>query len=83
MTLEADVARMIEDKMRQEGIGFKEALNAAARAGLREQNRNAALPFRQATYSMGHSAEFRWDKALVMADAIEDEEIVRKLMLRK
>ena len=27
--------------------------------------------------------EFRWDKALAVADAIEDEELSRKLTLRK
>jgi hypothetical protein len=32
---------------------------------------------------MGESQEFRWDKALAIADAIEDEELSRKLTLRK
>jgi hypothetical protein len=32
---------------------------------------------------MGEGQEFRWDKALAVADAIEDEELSRKLALRK
>jgi hypothetical protein len=32
---------------------------------------------------MGEGQEFRWDKALAIADAIEDEELSRKLALRK
>jgi hypothetical protein len=32
---------------------------------------------------MGAEQLFRWDKALAVADAIEDEELVRKLTLRK
>jgi hypothetical protein len=32
---------------------------------------------------MGEGREFRWDKALATADAIEDEELSRKLALRK
>jgi hypothetical protein len=32
---------------------------------------------------MGAAQEFRWDKALAVADAIEDEELTRKLTLRK
>jgi hypothetical protein len=32
---------------------------------------------------MGESPEFRWDKALAFADAIEDQELSRKLTLRK
>ena len=39
--------------------------------------------FRQKTYRMGFQAEFRWDKALALAEAMEDEELVRKLQLRK
>jgi hypothetical protein len=32
---------------------------------------------------MGASQEFRWDKAVAVADAIEDEELSRKLTLGK
>jgi hypothetical protein len=37
----------------------------------------------QKTYSLGPEQNFRWDKALAAADAIEDEELSRKLSLRK
>jgi uncharacterized protein (DUF433 family) len=39
--------------------------------------------FMQETFSLGAEQGFRWDKALAMADAIEDEEIIRKLALSK
>jgi hypothetical protein len=32
---------------------------------------------------MGAEQLFRWDKALALADQLEDEELVRKLSLRK
>jgi hypothetical protein len=32
---------------------------------------------------MGAGQQFRWDKAMAVADAIEDEELSRKLTLRK
>ncbi len=32
---------------------------------------------------MGAEQNFRWDKALAAADAIEDEELSRKIVLRK
>ena len=35
------------------------------------------------SHRMGEGQEFRWDKALAVADAIEDEELNRKLALRK
>lgn len=39
--------------------------------------------FIQETYSLGAEQHFRWDKALAVADAIEDEELSRKLSLQK
>jgi hypothetical protein len=69
--------------MRERGISFKEALNEAARIGLRGKELKRAQKFAQKTFRMGEGLEFRWDKALAVADAIEDEELSRKLTLRK
>ena len=69
--------------MRERAISFKEALNEAARNGLRGKARKPAPKFTQKTFRMGAGQEFRWDKALAVADAIEDEELNRKLTLRK
>lgn len=69
--------------MRERAISFKEALNEAARIGLRGKVPKRARKFAQKTFRMGESQEFRWDKALAAADAIEDEELNRKLSLRK
>lgn len=69
--------------MRERNISFKEALNEAARAGLRGKEPKRVQKFSQKTFRMGQEQEFRWDKALAVADAIEDEELSRKLTLRK
>jgi hypothetical protein len=69
--------------MRERGISFKEALNEAARTGLRRKELKRAQKFVQKTFRMGQGQEFRWDKALAVADAIEDQELSRKLTLRK
>jgi hypothetical protein len=37
----------------------------------------------QETFRLGAVRNFRWDKALAMADAIEDEQLTRKLALNK
>jgi hypothetical protein len=83
VTLDPDVERLIKDRMRERAISFKEALNEAARAGLRGKERKIPQKFSQKTFRMGEGQEFRWDKALAVADAIEDEELTRKLTLRK
>ncbi len=83
VTLDSDVERLIKDAMRERGISFKEALNEAARIGLRGKGPKRAQNFVQKTFRMGEGQQFRWDKALAVADAIEDEELSRKLTLRK
>ena len=83
VTLDPDVERLIRDAMRERAISFKEALNEAARTGLRGKVHQRAGKFSQKTFRMGDGQEFRWDKALAVADSIEDEELGRKLSLRK
>lgn len=83
VTLDPDVERLIRDAMRERSISFKEALNEAARMGLRGKGQKHAHKFVQKTFRMGEGQDFRWDKALTLADSIEDEEIARKLALRK
>ncbi len=83
VTLDPDVERLIRDAMRERAISFKEALNEAARIGLRGKPHKRARRFTQKTFRMGAEQEFRWDKALAVADAMEDEELNRKLSLRK
>jgi len=82
VTLDPDVKRILEDAMTQRGVSFKQALNDAIRVGV-APGRSRRRRFVQKTYSMGAGQHFRWDKALAAADAIEDEELVRKLELRK
>lgn len=83
VTLDPDVERLIRDAMRNRGISFKEALNDAARIGLGGRGLKRARKFVQKSFRMGAAQEFRWDKALAVADAIEGEELSRKLVLRK
>jgi hypothetical protein len=84
VTLDPDVEAILRKVMRERGVSFKEALNQSVRPGTgAAQGEKQGRGYRQMTYGMGFRAEFRWDKALAMANAIEDEEIVRKLQLGK
>ncbi len=82
VTLDQDVEALLHAAMRERGIGLKEALNSAVRAGL-TQGKPRRRAFQQKSYSLGTERNFRWDKALEAAAAIEDEELGRKLSLRK
>jgi hypothetical protein len=68
--------------MKERGISFKEALNSAVRSGL-TQGKTRSPGFVQKAFSLGGDQNFRWDKALEAAAAIEDEELGRKISLRK
>jgi hypothetical protein len=83
VTLDPDVERVLQTAMRERGVPFKKALNDAIRAGLMRESSHRKRRFVQKTYSLGAEQHFRWDKALAAAEAIEDEELSRKLTLRK
>jgi hypothetical protein len=82
VTLDPDVERLLKTAMRERGVSFKQALNDAIRSG-RKTPAKRRKRFVQQTFSLGKEQNFRWDKALAAADAIEDEELIRKLALRK
>jgi hypothetical protein len=82
VTLDPDLAAKLKAVARERGVSFKEALNSALRRGLAEGN-EAARPYRQRTHTMGVRPGIDLSKALQLAAELEDEEIVRKLELRK
>jgi hypothetical protein len=82
VTLDEDVAAQLQRVSRERGVSFKSALNNAVRAGLA-----AAAPptrkFRVRPRPLGIRPDINVDKALGLADEMEDAEILRKLDLRK
>lgn len=82
VTLDPDVERLLKQVVRDHGISFKQALNDSIRAGVTGP-RKPSKRFVQRTFPMGAEQYFRWEKALAVAEAMEDEEIGRKLALGK
>jgi hypothetical protein len=82
ITLEPDVQALIRTAMKERGVSFKEALNSAVRLGLARAKAKRSN-FVQKSYPLGGDRNFRWDKALDVAAAMEDEELGRKFSLRK
>jgi hypothetical protein len=83
VTLDPDVEKMLENSIRERGVSFKQALNEAIRAGLTRGRQPRTARFVQKSFRLGLVPDFRWDKALSTADAMEDEELTRKVALRK
>jgi hypothetical protein len=76
------VAAKLRAAARHQGISFKQALNQAVQTGLGPPRRSARR-FTQLTQPMSLRPDVNRDKALRLATALEDEELVRKLELRK
>lgn len=83
MTLDPDVEALLRRAMKRQSLSFKAALNQAIRSGLANPAPKTARPYALKTFRMGYRPEVALDKALSLAAALEDEEIVRKLSLRK
>jgi Arc/MetJ family transcription regulator len=81
ITLDEDVAAQLHQIMRERDLTFKDAVNATLRAGLGAQSE--ARAYRLPTYRMGVRPGIDLDHALRLDAALEDEETVRQLRLRK
>ena len=80
ISLDPDVDKAVRKLMRERGMTLKQAVNEAIRSSLARPARGKA--FRTITHDMG-PASLPLDKAMRLAADLEDEEIVRKLALRK
>jgi hypothetical protein len=83
VTLDPDVEALLRKLMRDRGLSFKAALNQAIRDGLMKPPSRTGRPYRLRTFHMGFRPEFRLDQALSLAASLEDDEIARKLSVRK
>jgi hypothetical protein len=79
--IDAHLLRRLRADADRRGVSFKEALNRVLRLGLEQPDLDAG-PYVCPTFDMGASLR-PLDKALALADALEDEELARKLALRK
>jgi hypothetical protein len=85
MRTTVDIDRHLLERLRDEahhaGVSFKTILNRTLRRGLAAQ-RPDITRYECPTFSMG-APRRTVDKALALADALEDEEVERKLAQRE
>jgi hypothetical protein len=82
VTLDPDLAAKLRQIARERGVSFKDALNSALRAGMGGQV-EGTRPYRVPARRLGLRPGVDLDRALRLAAALEDQETVRKLELRK
>jgi plasmid stability protein len=85
LTIEDDLARALKRRAQETGRSFKSLVNEALRAGLEEiASEPVCRPYRLESVAMGQvTTGLDMDKALLLAGRLEDEELARKLELRK
>jgi hypothetical protein len=85
LTIDDQLVRALRDAAHKSNKSFKEVLNETLRAGLAAKNiPSKARPYRLRPINMGPVAgDFNLDKALQLADALKDEELVHKLRMKK
>ncbi len=85
LTLDDDLARKLKQRALDSGRSFKEVVNEALRSGLEQSTGDPARrAYRLKPASMGKASPgFDLDRALNLAARLEDEELARKLDLRK
>ena len=85
LTLDDKLAKALKKLAHDSGKSFKEVVNQTVRAGLAAENApSKPKPYRVKPTKLGGVLPgINLDKALQIAERLEDEEIARKIELRK
>lgn len=85
LTIDDEIARQLKEIAFRTGKSFKSVVNDALRSGISGRpGTPTPKRYRVKPVAMGAvTGPYNLDKALLLADRIEDEEIARKLQLRK
>jgi hypothetical protein len=83
LTIDDHLMRQLKQMARDAETPLKKVVNTALSLGLEQMQRpRARRRYRTKTFALGRP-EMLLDKALAVSSALEDEELARKLALRK
>ena len=84
MRVDDELLERLKAQAREEKVSLTRLLNRTLKAGLQEgvPRRGAKRVYRERVHAMG-APRLALDKALARAAALEDDEIVREISLRK
>ena len=85
LTIDDEIAAQLKEIAYRTGKSFKSVVNDSLRVGIsRRPDVPAPKPYRVKPVAMGEIVgPYNLDKALLLADRIENEDIARKLQQRK
>ena len=82
--IEDELLERLKEQALRENVSLTKLVNRTLRAGMQRAGASARRrsQYREKTHSMG-APRFDLDKALALAAGLEDEEVIRKMTLRK
>jgi hypothetical protein len=84
LTIDGHLARALKERAHRTGKSFKQIVNETLRAGLGAAEARRSKPYKVKPAALGGVMPgINLDKALALADAIEDQELASKMQLRK
>jgi hypothetical protein len=83
VTIDPELQTRVKELARERGVSFREALNDVLRRGLGRGTHPGAQRYDVPARPLDLRPGIDLDKALSLAAELEDDEIVRKLELRK
>ncbi len=84
LTIDDYLMRELKDKAHRMGKPLKQVVNETIRNGLQQTRKpTGRKPYVCKTFSMGYPPPADLDKALALAMKLEDEEIIRKMNIKK
>ena len=83
LTIDDDLLRRLKARARKAGIPFKEAVAIALRHGIDAVGAPRQSSYKCPEFSLGPPPKADLDRALDLAEALENDEVVRKLEMRK
>lgn len=84
LTIDDRIAKALKDLAHRSNRSLKDVVNDTLRAGLDARAERKAKPYVMRPVALGGALPgINLDKALALADAIEDQELAAKLQLRK
>jgi hypothetical protein len=84
LTIDDGIARTLKELAHRSGKPFRQVVNETLRAGLGATGARRSKPYRVKPAALGGVLPgVNLDKALALADAIEDQELMTKMQLRK